>query len=75
MKKNKCSSKEYQKKSKSTYYFKSAVLFAGVSILTTKVLPKISSKLYKESVKRSNRAVNDSEIEPIIEKKKELRRL
>lgn len=68
MKKNKCSSKKYQKAQKPTSYFKGALLVVGASIMTAKLLPRISSKIYKESVKRSNHRMNDNEFGPIIEK-------
>lgn len=71
MKKNKFSNKGYQKKQKSNSYFKGAVLFVGVSIMTAKILPKISSKMYIKSVKKSNHAMNDNDFGPVILKIKE----
>lgn len=68
MKKNKYANKEYHKKKEPISFFKGAALVAGVSIMTVKILPKISSKLYKESVKKSNQAMKDSDWGPVIER-------
>lgn len=76
MKKNKGKNIENQiessnetKKSKLTTFFASLALFIGSMIAAFKVVPKISNKLYKNSVKKSNRLKDEEDWGPVIEKK------
>lgn len=71
MKKKKSINKKYYGKSKAKSFLEETVLAAGitgVSLILVKLLPKVSSKLYKESVKKENKSKKDSEWGPVIER-------
>lgn len=70
MTKSKCVNEKSNKKTKTSSFFKGAAVVVGISIMTVKFLPQISSKLYKESVKKSKHVMNDTDWGPIIEKVK-----